>query len=99
MLADVLTELAHSTPSLPGARCKGREELFDRAIPQTGQRWNHPDVVSARKAAKAVCADCGALQLCAEWTNSLPQSQRPRGVVGGQLTHGDGRRFKVGRAA
>jgi hypothetical protein len=94
LLATLLAELAQGIiPSLPGARCRGREELFDQTITQAD--WDHDGttVGYARKAAEAVCAGCPVLAQCAQWVDGLPKSQRPRGVVGGRLTDLQGRRW------
>ena len=70
-------------PNLPGARCRGRTELYDTAA---GGRPHHPaDVDYARGAALRLCHQCPALDRCTEWLESLPAQQQPRGVVAGRL--------------
>ncbi len=97
MLSTLLAELAQGIPELPGARCKGREELFDQTITRPGG-GNHDDTVTyARRAATRLCASCPALTQCAAWVDGLPRSQRPTGVVGGKLTDPQGRRARRAR--
>ena len=68
-------------PSLPGAKCRGRHSLFD-----DGATGEHPDVVNQRHVqALELCALCPVLTRCEDWLDSLPTSQRPVGVVAGQL--------------
>lgn len=88
--ADLLTALA-GAPSLPGARCRGRHHLFDPA---------HADEVPATTDARhaqavGLCRRCPALTRCAAWLDSLPDRDRPPGVVAAQLVdvdHGKRRR-------
>lgn len=71
-------------PLLPGARCRGRWELFDATI--TGHRGGDgSDLEYARNAALQLCTGCPALDPCRDWLASLPASQRPLGVTAGQL--------------
>jgi WhiB family transcriptional regulator, redox-sensing transcriptional regulator len=88
-----LAEFAQGIPPLPGARCKGREELFDQTItqPDCGSRRHHRGL--CQKAAVQVCAGCPALAQCAAWVDNLPRGKRPVGVVGGVLTDIQGRRW------
>lgn len=66
-------------PSLPGARCRGRWELFDPAEPGT-----HADEAEyAEEAALRLCDQCPSLVRCRAWFESLPKSRRPLGVVAG----------------
>ncbi|WP_019969338.1 hypothetical protein [Mycobacterium sp. 141] len=81
----LVAELA--TPSLPGARCHGRHELFDAAI-DNGQRGHQHDREYARNAALRLCAQCPAWRLCRDWFDSLPADQRPLGVTAGLVVNG-----------
>lgn len=82
-LADLLLALA-GLPTLPGARCRNRWELFDRTI--NAERGAPPgDVEYARQHARDLCAVCPALNGCRAWLDSLPPNQRPLGVVAGRL--------------
>lgn len=74
----LVAELA--TPVLPGARCRGRHELFDAAIGE-GQRGAKDDRDYARDAAVRICRQCPALGSCRQWFESLPDEQRPFGVT------------------
>ncbi|MBN7304337.1 hypothetical protein IUQ79_20790 [Mycobacteroides abscessus subsp. bolletii] len=61
-------------PTLRGALCHGRHELFD-AVDDTDE-------------AIALCRRCPALEACATWLAELPPSRRPSGVVAGKVvTH------------
>ncbi|WP_078324300.1 hypothetical protein [Mycobacteroides salmoniphilum] len=74
----LLAELA--TPVLPGARCRGRHELFDAAIGD-GPRGCQDERDYAREVATRICHQCPALLSCREWFDSLPEEQRPLGVT------------------
>lgn len=74
----LLAELA--TPVLPGARCRGRHELFDAAIGDS-PRGPQDERDYAREAAARICRQCPALASCREWFESLPHEQRPLGVT------------------
>lgn len=79
-LETLLASLA-GVPALPGARCCGRHHLFD-----AGRQGEDPDVVNARHdQALQLCGQCPAQMRCQDWLESLPTSQRPVGVVAGQL--------------
>jgi WhiB family transcriptional regulator, redox-sensing transcriptional regulator len=83
--ADLFAELA-GAPRLPGARCRGRWELFDYAgYPPHGVAPH--DIDYARQAALNVCASCPALQSCRDWIQTLPPELRPLGVIAGRITH------------
>jgi hypothetical protein len=68
-------------PRLPGARCRGRHELFDP--------WdaNDPDRPDVEEEALALCRCCPALAGCEAWFDSLGSKQRPHGVVAGRVNH------------
>ncbi len=74
IVAEVLDELAHDIPNLPGAACRGHAELFDVA--------GRDDPAVER--AQAVCAACPALRDCRRWLAGLPRLVRPCGVVAGR---------------
>lgn len=74
---ELVVQLA-TVPDLPGARCRGRWELFDAGIEK------HADAHYAREAAKKLCQVCPALHCCTAWIDSLPAHQRPVGVVAGR---------------
>lgn len=68
-------------PSLPGAKCRGRDRLFDEAQPNEDE-----DTVDQRHAeALTLCCQCPALERCTDWLLDLPPGQRPTGVVAGRL--------------
>jgi hypothetical protein len=72
IVAELLDELAHGIPNLPGARCAGHAQLFDVADRQDTQ---------AIAQAKALCASCPALHDCGAWLSSLPRGAKPSGVI------------------
>lgn len=76
---DHLSDLA--SPSLPGARCRDRVELYDAAAGGP----DRVEVQHARVVALQICQSCPALQPCRQWFGSLPAPQRPRGVIAGRL--------------
>lgn len=82
-LADVLEALG-GIPALPGARCRGRHQLFDATI-HSDRGGPTARVNDARRDALAVCASCPALEPCRTWVNSLPPRRRPHGVVAGTV--------------
>lgn len=71
--ADLFAALA-VIPSLPGARCRGRAELFDGDGGPDGER--------SRQAA-SLCRGCPALDRCREWADSQPPRDLS-GVLGGR---------------
>lgn len=73
-------------PSLPGALCAGRHELFDASIEasRTGTAAA-AELAQARAEALRICGGCPVLQPCRRWFDSLPKSKRPQGVCAGQL--------------
>ncbi len=71
-------------PNLPGARCAGRHKLFDATIEGT-RTGPDIEVAQARAEALRLCAGCPELGPCGRWLAALPKSQRPAGVVAGQL--------------
>jgi hypothetical protein len=92
VLAALLADLAQGFPSLPGASCQGRQDLFDATI-QNDDDADDLNVRYARRAAQRVCGACPVLDACAAWVDSLPRGRRPVGVVGGALTDVQGRRW------
>lgn len=67
--------------ALPGARCRGRHQLFDEAQP--GEDVDNANDRHSR--ALVLCAECPALAKCADWVDGLPKRDRPTGVVGGRV--------------
>lgn len=77
----LLGRILHGAPALPAAKCVGRPHLFDPA-----ERDEHPDVVEQRHLqALGLCQHCPALDDCRRWIEGLRPSQRPAGVVGGEI--------------
>ena len=70
-----------AAPSLPGALCRDEWELFDRASGGSDRLA----LAHAREDALQICASCPVLTACSDWFTSLPASQRPHGVVAGQI--------------
>lgn len=70
-------------PELPGARCRGRHELFDATVAPLG---GDPEITEyARAAALQLCHTCPALTPCRAWFATLKPRQRAGGVTAGQL--------------
>lgn len=80
---DALLAAIGAAPALPGARCRGRHQLFD-----SGPPGKHHDTRDARHAqALALCNRCPSLRRCEDWIDSLPKSRRPAGVVAGRINY------------
>lgn len=76
-------------PDLPGARCKGRADLFEATVgvrPIDG-RPTRDELERARSEALRVCAACPALDPCRVWLDGLRPTRRPRGVVAGRVVN------------
>jgi WhiB family redox-sensing transcriptional regulator len=72
-LEDLLGSLA-GTPSLPGAKCKGKSHI-----------WDQYDCPESIEYALGHCAACPALDACEAYFDSLRPSQRPVGVTAGRV--------------
>ena len=78
---EVLIASLAGAPTLHGARCRGRGHLFDSAEPH-----EDPDTVAQRHLqALGLCYLCPALDRCEAWFLSLDPSERPQGVVAGEI--------------
>ena len=80
-IAELLDALSLA-PSLPGANCKGRAELYDLAA---GRAKPRSQVMQAQRDALELCRTCPALAACTAHIGSMPPWLRPRGVVAGML--------------
>lgn len=82
-------------PALPGARCRGRHELFDPPEHDEGP----PKQRQRQATALPICNACPALDPCKTWLESLPKDRRPQGVVAGLVVNyrGDISTPKCGR--
>jgi hypothetical protein len=80
-IGELLDQLALA-PHLEDAACRHREQLYDAAITRDA---GSAAMRAARTQALAICQSCGALDACRQWLNSLPEDQRPIGVVAGTL--------------
>jgi len=77
----LLEKVLTGAPALPGARCRGRTHIFDGAAPD-----ENPDTTAARHAqAVSLCRHCPSLTRCESWFLDLKPSNRPTGVVAGQV--------------
>lgn len=74
-VVDLLAVVLAGLPVLPGAACREQRVVF--AAAEDGD----PGAVEA---AQAICATCPAVGACTAWLSSLPEADRPLGVVGGQ---------------
>jgi WhiB family redox-sensing transcriptional regulator len=81
-LAALLDDLA-SSPSLPGAHCRARHDLFDATLTGDGHRRPNRVEQQARDAARNVCKACPCFRACEDWLLTTPQSRRPIGIVAG----------------
>ncbi|KMO82303.1 hypothetical protein [Mycolicibacterium chlorophenolicum] len=90
-----VTGLLRGIPDLPGARCKGKAQLFEATIGEYRHRAGRPptsdELGHARRRALSVCRACPALSLCRAYLDGLPLAQRPRGVVAGLIIKSSGR--------
>ena len=82
-VTDLLADLSHTTPDLPGARCVGKWELYD--LTAAGHTMPRATVVQAQHDALELCRHCPVLQACEEWLAGLPPYRRPRSVVAGRM--------------
>lgn len=98
---DTMRALLAGAPDLPGARCKGRCDLFERTTGEdrAAGRATAAELDDARRAALRLCETCPALHPCREYLRALPIAHRPRGVVAGQVITSNGRPMKTERAA
>lgn len=74
MNIDGLFAALDGIPDLPGARCRGHENL-----------WDLYDDLDAADYCVDLCKRCPALAACEHWFDSLPAPQRPYGVVAGKV--------------
>ncbi len=89
---DTMRALLESIPALPGARCKGRADLYERTNSEHGMtgRLTMTELDNARREALWLCETCPALHPCGAWLQGLPAAQRPRGVIAGQVVNTSG---------
>lgn len=79
------------TPSLPGAKCRGRPHLFDESGPDEDET-----VVAARYSqALSLCQRCPALDTCERWFLALQPRKRPTGIVAGRINRTPTRRDRT----
>jgi hypothetical protein len=77
----LLAAILRDSVKLTGALCTHRHQLFD------AEAGDQADREYAADRAKKMCRRCPVLTDCRDWINSLPPSQRPAGVVAGQITN------------
>lgn len=83
-VAELFADLGHF-PYLPGARCRGRSDLYDRTVPDVPDR---PVAAQALHEALRICRDeCPCLVQCVAWFNSTDPVDRPHGVVAGRINN------------
>lgn len=70
---ELLGEILRSSVKLTGAACRDRGDLF------------LSEDADDQAAAVEICRTCPVLTECRRWVESLPRSQRPGGVVAGQV--------------
>lgn len=94
MTTGSLQRLLNDVPTLDGAACKGRPEVFDAQPPKAPDR----DYLHLR--ARRICLrQCPALAQCRAWLDSLPSTRRPEGVVAGEFIESRNLRAKRRKTA
>ncbi|BBY91307.1 hypothetical protein MGALJ_09760 [Mycobacterium gallinarum] len=85
--------LLAGVPDLPGARCAGRWDLYERTVREyrVDGRLTRQELETARTTALRLCETCPVLQPCREYLQGLPISHRPPGVIAGQVITTSGR--------
>ncbi len=81
MNPQALFEAIGLAPSLPGAACRGRHDLFDPPEAHTKPENAH----AAEQAALRICSWCPALARCENWYETLPRGWKPLGVIAGTV--------------
>lgn len=76
---DHMTELVSAIPDLPGARCKGRADLYEKtiAVRHNASRSDRQERDTARAAALRICVGCPALEPCRAWLDQQRPTRRP----------------------
>lgn len=94
-----ISALLAGVPDLPGARCAGRWDLYERTVREyrVDGRLTRKELERARTAALRLCETCLALHPCREYLQGLPIAQRPPGVIAGHVITTSGRTLKAGR--
>lgn len=99
---DTTRALLAGIPALPGARCKGRSDLYERTVGEhrINGRITKTELENARSEALRLCNNgCPALQSCRTWLSALPVSRRPTGVVAGLVITAAGLPSRTGTPA
>jgi len=91
---NLLCEILRGTPRLPGAACRDHRDLFDAAR-ANGRGHSTRRLAAARAAAVRICHTCPALSECRSWLDTVPRTQRPSGVVAGQINRHPTRTLKT----
>lgn len=94
---NTISALLDGVPDLPGARCAGRWDLYERTVCEhrlDGQPAR-AELESARAAALRLCETCPALRPCRNYLQGLPIAHRPPGVIAGQVIATSGRTLKT----
>nr|WP_233209245.1 hypothetical protein [Mycobacterium sp. ENV421] len=86
-----MAALLADIPDLPGARCAGLADLFEATVDEHGKAAPRSEREDARTAALRLCNACPSLAPCRAWLDGLRPTQRPRGVVAGQVIAASGR--------
>lgn len=82
-----MSALLVEIPALDGSLCKGKADLYARTVDErrVDGRLTRAEIEDARREALRLCNKCCALAGCKAWFDGLRISQRPRGVVAGQV--------------
>lgn len=87
-VAAILDELG-AAPSLPGARCVDRHQLFDATIEGALPGMaGVADLAAVRAEAVRVCRSCPELEPCGRWLDRQPRRFKPLGVIAGRVIVG-----------
>lgn len=80
---ELLAQILRDSPRLRDGACVGREDLFDPAREDEAAE----DVEYRHSRARRICRTCPVLVECREWVEQLKPSQRPVGVVHGEVLY------------
>lgn len=95
---DTTRALLAGIPALPGARCKGRSDLYERTIGEHRADGlpAKDELENARSEALRLCNNgCPALDPCRAWLAALPVAHRPAGVIAGQVITTGGKTLRI----
>lgn len=80
----LLSEILRGVRPLPGALCPDHPHVFHASADNPDPETRDYAITTAVR----LCRACPALQQCAAWLDRTPATQRPPGVIAGQLING-----------